>query len=225
MKILLLTCVGAGLLGALQLLPCCDRDETCAGPRGAYLEARTLTVFGGACHINAESASQGRGALMAWSFEGGAWEGTDLAGVRALAQVRGAGNLAEGGPRRSVLRVDAESEAQRAAARAWLTATHGRALGTVECVQPAAIDFERDGDHFRLAASGLLLEGQALADRRCCTMPENRWYEPLARRVASVVGFARHCRVAAAGTQDPWTYEGANNVFVGTFGGPGGGGS
>src|ERR671939_229786 len=51
---------------------------------GDYVEVRTASVFAGACHYNGEVVTTGRDAVMAWQFKRGQWQGTDLAGVRAL---------------------------------------------------------------------------------------------------------------------------------------------
>src|SRR5947207_9300346 len=63
--------------------------------RGEYVEARTASVFAGACHYNGELTTTGRDALMAWNVTSGRWKGIDLAGVRAMAIVTSEANLAE----------------------------------------------------------------------------------------------------------------------------------
>src|ERR671928_228601 len=57
------------------------------GVRGVYVEARTASVFAGACHYNGELTTAGREAVLAWNVKGGSWGGVDLAGVRAVADV------------------------------------------------------------------------------------------------------------------------------------------
>ena len=54
---------------------------------GDYVEARTASVFAGACHYNGELTTTGRDAVMAWNITTGSWDGVRLAGVRALAVV------------------------------------------------------------------------------------------------------------------------------------------
>src|SRR5256885_14481546 len=61
--------------------------------KGDYVEVRTASVFAGACHFNGEVVTAGREAIMAWSFSAGAWHGTNLAGVRAIAVVNSDENL------------------------------------------------------------------------------------------------------------------------------------
>src|SRR5918911_1438291 len=75
--------------------------------RGDYVEARTASVFAGACHYNGELTTTGRDALMAWSVAAGSWDGVSLAGVRAVAGVgSGAKLLDSKAARRSELVVD-----------------------------------------------------------------------------------------------------------------------
>src|ERR671938_1314584 len=85
--------------------------------RGDYVEARTASVFAGACHYNGELTTTGRDALMAWNVTSGSWNGLNLAGVRALAVVSADANLADTtAARRSELTVDSSATEAQAAA-------------------------------------------------------------------------------------------------------------
>src|SRR5438309_8146358 len=66
-----------------------------ANVTGDYVEARTASVFAGACHYNGELVTTGRDAIMAWSFTSGSFHGTDLSGVRAMASVTADDNLSQ----------------------------------------------------------------------------------------------------------------------------------
>ena len=87
---------------------------------GDYVEVRTASVFAGACHYNGELMTTGREAVLAWQINSGAWQGTDLAGVRVLAVVSADANLADAqAARRAEVVVDsAATEAQASAVRA-----------------------------------------------------------------------------------------------------------
>src|SRR3954463_15754370 len=63
---------------------------------GEYVEARTASVFAGACHYNGELTTTGRDAVMAWRVTSGEWNGVDLAGVRFVAVVSADDNLSNG---------------------------------------------------------------------------------------------------------------------------------
>src|SRR6266849_4949364 len=78
-----------------------------ANLRGEYVEARTASVFAGACHYNGELTTTGRDALMAWNVTSGRWKGVDLAGVRAVAIVTSDVNLSDSdAARRSEIIID-----------------------------------------------------------------------------------------------------------------------
>ena len=73
-------------------LPTPKADSTI---RGDYVEARTASVFCGACHYNGELVTSGRDALLAWSISQGSWNGVDLSGVRAMAAISSDQNLGD----------------------------------------------------------------------------------------------------------------------------------
>ena len=207
---LLSVCTGGGC-------PVTDEPQP---PGGRYLEVRSITVFGGACHFNGEVASQGRQALLAWSFDGGTWNDVDLDGVTVAAAVSSDKNLDEGRARRSLVYVDeAVSPARREAAVAWLQAHASEALGEIAAVEAVALELSLDGGSYALRVPDVLaVEGTAMADAACCTMPELRWCEPLAAETdATVVGKSSTCRFAGARGLPRWSYADANNAFVGRF--------
>src|SRR5438105_344124 len=84
-----------------------------AAPRnhlnGDYVEARTASVFAGACHFNGELPTTGRDAEMAWHVTDGSWNGVSITGLNAMAAVTSDANLREAVGRRSVLYVDANA--------------------------------------------------------------------------------------------------------------------
>jgi|GEM_PF-2137371 len=229
---LLFTLLGVGALGLAAApylcdCPCSEEDApaadqrtslTAPAPTGAYLEARNVTLWGGHCHLNGEYDHQGDAALVGWSFEAGAYGDVDLAGVRVVAAIASDENLAEGAARTAELFVDAPTEAQREAAFRWVCTEHAEQLGDVRSVSARAIEFERDGDAFRLAVDGLArLEGSAIADRSCCTMTEMRGYEPLMAEAGAVVGLATTCAFEGTDALAGWEYADANSVFVSDF--------
>lgn len=191
-----------------------------APPAGSYVEARTASVFAGACHYGSEYTTQGRRAVIAWSVESGAEAGVSLAGARAVAIVTCEDNLAEAGAaRRSTLFVERGlDDAVRAALVAWLEREHGAALGEIDAVEPAAITFEADGERFAVAAGELVeLSGRSLPDRACCSMPSLVCYEPLTPVRERIVGQVEAVRVAA-GPGGPWSRADENSAFVARFG-------
>lgn len=237
MKTLLLASIAgyAGLVGT-GACPCpCDliagagpgiESAAHASPAGLYVEARDATVWGGACHVSAQARTGGAHAVMGWAFETGAHAGVGLSGVRVVAALEGAGNLAaaevfnlgESTARRAALWIDAPGEHEARAAEEYLRSLG--VLGQVMSVSRGPVEVSRDGDAFRVGVEGLLeLDGEALPDRACCTMPESRWYTTLAQTTSSVVGVAGRCWFrGAASALAPWTFEDENSAYVGRFG-------
>jgi hypothetical protein len=206
-----------------------DAQPLPGAPVGVYLEVRNATVWGGACHIGSEAVSQGTYAAAGWAFEGGAHDGADLTGVRVVSLVEGTSNLqaehvfrAGGVPEiRSAIWVDAPDQRTADAAVDHVLARMDH--GTVLTVERASLSVEQEGDVFQLAVPGVLsVEGEALPDRSCCTMPESLWYSPLATGCEAVVGNPSTCRFAGHGDGparlSPWAFEGENSAFVARLG-------
>ncbi len=194
---------------------------------GQYVEVRDASVFAGACHVNSEAESQGRQALLGWHVDGGRFLELDLAGVEVAAAVTSDGNLSDGLPRRSVVYLDRDLDAElRKETLFWLREVHGEALGTIEAVVDADVDVFRDGPRFGIDVEGVAhVRGATMPDGECCTMPESVWYEPLAETEtkAVMVGLAEDCRFRGDRGLPAWSYEDRNNAFAGAFttGGPG----
>jgi len=239
MKLLaLLSVAGSLALFTSGSLPCpCDLaarlgasgvEPEPGSPAGLYVEVRNATVWGGACHIGSEAVSQGELAASGWAFDGGEAGGVGLAGVRVVAVLEGSSNLQA----EEVFRAGAEPAIR---SRLWVDAPSGAAadaavalvrsrvdLGAVTVVRRAGLTVARAGDRFTMDVPGALsVEGEAMPDRSCCTMPESRWYSPLDPGCDAVVGNPHVCRFEGAGSgRDrlaPWAFEGENSAFVGSI--------
>src|SRR5688572_7912758 len=102
---------------ALTIAALCSGPSPVSRPEqkiaGQYVEARTASVFTGACHYNGELVTTGQQAVLAWHFSAGQWQGVDLTGVRAMAAVSSDANLGQNAARRTELVVDsAATDAQ-----------------------------------------------------------------------------------------------------------------
>jgi hypothetical protein len=181
-----------------------------------YVEARTASVFAGACHYNGEVVTTGREAVLAWRVTRGAWKGVDLAGARAVAVVVADDSLGnKGAARRSELVVDAASDAQAEALVDALEAG-GAALGTVAWVRRAPIRFEREGGHIGVEAEGVAsLEVEALPNAECCKQPSLVWYSPLVRVEGRRVGYTERAWYAG-GVGPAWERAKENSAFYGS---------
>jgi len=107
---------------------------------GDYVEARTASVFAGACHYNGELVTTGRDAVMAWSFTAGTFNGVDLAGAKAMAAVTSDANLSQDAAKKVELVIDSRLSEAQAKAVEGLLREKVAALGKVVAVRPAPVD-------------------------------------------------------------------------------------
>jgi hypothetical protein len=138
--------------------------------KGDYVEARTASVFAGACHFNGELTTTGRDALMAWHVTAGSWNGVDLAGVRALAVVSADRNLSEmQATRRSELIVDqSASRAQALAMTNALKSMYAATLGRVVSVRSAPIEFKHESRTYSVSSpNSVTIAVEAMPDDLC----------------------------------------------------------
>jgi hypothetical protein len=188
-------------------------------PRGRYVEARTASVFAGACHFGGEATTAGREALLAWHFEGGRREGVELAGLDAVAIVVGEANLAGTEPRHAVLYVsDRASATQRDAVKALIVERAGKSLGAIDSVRTAPITASFGAETYSVESAGLFaLTGALLPDRACCKMPLQVWYEPFTALDHPIVGRDDEFRCSDKRVGRVWSRPGENASFSGAF--------
>jgi len=187
---------------------------------GDYLEARTASVFAGACHYNGELTTTGREAEMAWHIRGGAWKGTSLSGLSALASIVSDANLQdETAARRATLYIDAKATpAQFDALSEALKARYSKAFGTVVTVKRAPISFARTGENYRVEAKGItLLSVEAMPNHECCKQPNMVWYKPLIEIKDRRVGYTKESGIQDNTLGVTWTKNDQNTAFYGTF--------
>jgi hypothetical protein len=188
--------------------------------KGDYVEVRTASVFAGACHYNGELTTAGRDALMAWSVRSGAWRGTDLAGVRAVAIVSADANLADNNAsRRSEIIIgENASDAQTRAMVEALKSRYVSSLGKIVSVRRAPLTFDHKDRTYTVAATdSASITIEAMPDDLCCKMPQLVWYSPLVPIENRKVGYTTKATSAGAGGGDPWQMTGQNSAFYGTF--------
>lgn len=214
------SCLVSALLVPLAAAPRPD-----AAPRGRYVEARTASVFAGACHYGGEATTAGREALLAWHFDGGEHAGVALADVDAVLVIAGDANLAEpAAARRSVLYVSARASAAQAdAVRALLADELGARMGALVALERAPLELAFGGgtdgvETYSVASPGHFeLRGALLPDRACCRMPFQVWYAPLTPLERPVVGANAAFRCVEARLDRTWSCPGENASFAGTF--------
>ena len=209
----------------LCLLPALLNAEPAADPRGLHVEARTASVYAGACHYGGESATAGREALVALRFDGGSIAGEDLAGARIALVLVADANLED---EFLVVRARAYVDAPRGAAQenALLLAAR-RHLGArvleLEGVEASQLSFEEAGDSVEVRVPGVArLAATAMPDRACCKMPQQVWYRPLGAVEGQLVLLCEEFRVDAGSVR--FARHDENNGFVARFGATPGGG-
>ena len=188
--------------------------------KGDYLEARTASVFAGACHYNGELTTTGREAEMAWHIREGAWKGTSLSGLSALASIVSDANLQdETAARRSTLYIDAKATpAQFEALAAALQVRYGSAFGKVVAVKRAPISFARTGENYRVESKGLtLLSVEAMPNHECCKQPNMVWYKPLIEIKDRKVGYTKESGIQDKTLGVTWSKNDQNTAFYGAF--------
>lgn len=187
---------------------------------GDYVEARTASVFAGACHYNGEVVTTGRDAVMAWNIASGKWKGTDLSGTRVMAVVSADANLGETqAARRTEIAVDsAATEAQAAAAVEMLKVMYSASVGNVVNVRRAPIMFEHKARSYAVNAKGFAaLTVEAMPNDMCCRMPNLVWYTPLVQLSQRKVGYTAKAYYAGGAISETWERSGENSAFYGHF--------
>lgn len=198
------------------------RSLAATAPTGTYLEARSATVWGGACHINAEIVTQERHALVCYAFDGGRSAMEDLAGVHVVLALEGARPLSQAPPQRARAWMSGGSTSQQRAALAWCCIGLGLEPEQVEALHEAPVALDLEALEARVGEL-VVIEGDPVPDGACCTMPEARWYATLDGRVpSSRVALGEACTIGpdrgARRGHEAWSLTGANNLQYGRFG-------
>jgi hypothetical protein len=187
---------------------------------GDYVEARTASVFAGACHYNGELVTEGRNAILAWNISRGSWNGVDLTGVRAMAALSSDQNLGDDrAVRKCELVVDSSvSDAQASAVADWLRSFDSAQLGTILPARRTAISFHHDDGLYTVHASGYAdMAVQPMPNNECCTQPHLVWYNPLMPLEHRKVGYTQSASYIAGTAGDPWDRWDENSAFYGRF--------
>jgi hypothetical protein len=188
--------------------------------KGDYVEARSASVFAGACHYNSEYMTSGRDAIMAWNITGGSFNGTSLAGVKVVAIVTADDNLADDSfLHRSVIAVDsAATSAQASAAVDALKAQCGKSLGEIVSIERTPVSFADHDRQYTVSAAGFAtLSTQAMPNDECCKAPSDVWYTPLSPIVGRKVGYTTDATCLDTTLGDRWDRHAENSAFYGPF--------
>jgi hypothetical protein len=187
---------------------------------GEYLEARSVSVYVGACHYGAEYVEGGREATLVWNIHKGSWNGVSLDGLTVIAVVSAGNNLAiETKSRRSALYIDTETTPeQRAALTDMIQTQRGEVVGEVVSTQIAPITFAKKDMKYDVRVGNVLTLSATRYACEYCTQPHNIWYKPLEQIDSSIVGQSHLYRYKDSILPVTWNKgEPTNNIFVGDF--------
>jgi hypothetical protein len=205
--------VAAASVSALSVRPIPDSKIT-----GDYVEARTASVFAGACHYNGEYTVLGRDAVLAYSFASGTYHGVDLSGVRVIAAVSSQTNLAENQARTTDLTIDSSATPAQATAVADLLASrNGAQLGKIVAVHRGTVSFKHDSEGYTVEAPGFAsMYVQYMPDAACCKEPGSVWYTPMTSLQGRKVGYTEFANYTGSAAS-PWQRVNENSAFYGSF--------
>ncbi len=188
--------------------------------QGEYIEARSASVYVGACHFGAEFMEGGKEATLVWNIQQGSWNDVSLDGLTVVAVVSAKSNLAiDTETRKSVLYMDpSTTAAQRTALRDLLTTKHADVLGKVVTTQTAAVEFTKQGTKYDVTVGEVLTLSANRYPCANCTQPHQIWYGPLTAIQNAIVGKSEVYHYKDSHLPVTWQQGGtANNVFVGSF--------
>jgi hypothetical protein len=187
---------------------------------GDYVEARTCSVFAGACHYNGEYMSGGRDAILAFNITAGAVNGIDLTGVKAMAVVSSPDNLADTSfPHHSEVLIDNNAtESQVSALVAELHTKWASSLGDITTVRRGSVSFTRDAGNFTVSAAGFgTIKISAMPNNECCKQPNDVWYTPLIPLSGRRVGYTESASYVGGTMGDRWDRSAENGAFYGSL--------
>jgi hypothetical protein len=212
------------LLGLTASAPLPSGLKPSTAVTGDYLEARTASVFCGACHYNGELVTTGRDAILAWDISHGSWNGVDLTGVRAMADLSCEQNLSDPTASRTceIVIDKSATDAQAVAMTDMIRQNGGANLGRLLPARRTSISFKHDGGNYDVSADGFAdMTVQALPNNECCTQPHLVWYTPIMPIEHRKVGYTEAADYTAGTNGDTWQREDENSAFYGSLNLPG----
>ncbi len=188
--------------------------------QGEYLEARSVSVYVGACHYGAEYVEGGREATLVWNIRQGTWKGVSLDGLTVVAVVTAQNNLAiDTSTRRSVLYIDEKATSkQRSALTDLMAVKRSELLGEIISTENVPITFAKEDVKYDLRVGEVLTLSVSRYPCQNCTQPHQIWYKPLEQLDTPIVGKSTSYCYQDKILSVTWNCgEDTNNVFVGDF--------
>jgi hypothetical protein len=219
-KFLLSLVLGASWLAAGSAMAGSAIDSS--EPAGKLIELHSCEVYAGGCVVSSQEPQGGRSMLQVWDLTGGAWQGVNLAGLKAAVLEVSSQNLADESARPDSAMVYLPSDAtaaQQNALLAWLKSTDGR-LG-VSSIQTRAVPISVASSGVTVKVSlgryaSLTTSSLGVCKDRSCG--EDLWYKPAAQTSRFTVALNESSQVDEPLLQLKWNDGGSRSVFVAHFG-------
>ena len=156
---------------------------------------------------------------MAWNFAAGRWNGTDLAGLKAIAVISADENLenSKAARRAEVVLDSSASHEQKVALLEALKSRYQSTLGEIVSVRSAPVAFKHEGKTYTVASAEAAINVEAMPNDLCCRQPNLVWYTPLAQLNQRKVGYTLKASYSGHEVGDTWEHEGENSAFYGGF--------
>ncbi len=188
--------------------------------QGEYIEARSVSIYVGACHFGAEYVEGGKEATLIWNIHSGSWNNVVLDGLTVVAVVSAKNNLAlDTNTRKSVLYItDKATKTQRTAITNMLMTKQSEILGKVVATKNAPMTFKKNGTKYNVSVGKVLALSANRYPCSKCTQPHQIWYEPLTEIKNAIVGKSDVYRYKDGILPVNWQQgDEVNNIFVGSF--------
>jgi hypothetical protein len=206
-------------LVALTTAPVLAEDQ----PRGQFLELHSCELYAGGCIVSSEATLGGRYMLRAWDFSGGAYRGTDLAGLQLAVLQFSSQNLAspEAEPGQAVVYLpEAATASQRAALLGWLKSNQAELDAKHLQTRVVPLRFTKNPSGYSFAAGSIIsVETAPLEACQTGGCGEALWYTPRTASTLFTVAVDRASQVNEPLLKLKWTDAGKRNVFLARFGG------
>ncbi len=199
---------------------------------GNYIEARTASVYVGACFANSEMGLTGQEAVLGWQITNGSWNGVPLAGLSVVGVVRAKDTLGAvaNNPAASVVIVDQKATPEQSRALVGFVRSSAPELfSRVLHVERAPIEFyvgeshSGNGHEFHGPTARLVVGDFARVVTRAiqhsdatCANAEI-YYQPLATVEQFEPAFVTSHEYKGNGLGSTWNVPNRPSAFVGTF--------
>ena len=200
-------------------------SRTLAGaeqPHGNLVELHSCELYAGGCVVSSEATLGGRYMFRAWEFTGGAFAGTDLAGLNVAVLQTSSENLAAEKTKadRSVIYLpQSATRAQRDALVAWLKTQMPEIKAGKISTRVAPVKISGNGNGYAVSVgNSITVRTAGLESCETGACGEALWYEPRSGTSLFTVALNRSSRVAEPLLKLKWDDAGKRSVFLGKFG-------